>query len=131
MVHPRLVRSISNVHAVVDDVDNHLQDGCNNLATSRAARREPGLAVGEDNNGRHGTQRPLKRFNGVGLTTQQPIDVWRTRFRDKIFHLVVKQESGSGHRDCRAVRCVQRVRVGYDIAVGIHHRKMRRVFTLR
>ena len=65
-----------DIHAVVDDVDDHLQHRRDDAAAAGAAGREPGSASIQDDSGRHRTQWPLAALDLVCLVADQAVGIW-------------------------------------------------------
>src|SRR5436853_6338612 len=90
MMNPRRVNSLLNVHAIVNHINNYLQDGVDYGGAARASYGEYELAVLQHDRRRHRGKRPFLGSDCVCLALQQSVGVRHARLGSKIIHLVIQ-----------------------------------------
>src|SRR5260370_26415961 len=92
MMDARRVDGLLIVHAVIDHVRDYVEHGIDNCGPAGTANREPETAVfAQDEGWRHRGQRSFARRDGVALTLNQTVEIWRAGLRGKVVHLVVHE----------------------------------------
>ena len=117
-------------HAVVDDVEQHLEHSGDDATAARSAEHEPDLSIPDDDRRRHRRQHALVRSNRVRLAADEAKHVWRAGPRGEVIHLVVEQEAAARDDIAATERVVDRRRARNRVAVLVDHGEVRRVVAL-
>ena len=80
MVHARGIRCFCDIHTVINNVDDHLQDNSDNPAATGTTGRKPWLTICKYNRWRHRTQRPLPGSYRVGVAAEHAERIHDTGF---------------------------------------------------